>query len=262
MIKEIKPATGRSGSRRGKKEGRGNGEESFGNIIAALRKEKKLNQKQLASEISRDCARALGREPITDKAISKWERGDSLPDAQQFISLCRVLGISDVLAVFRGLKSGYDPFAGLNRLGRDRAEEYISLLCESQYFSTDLQQKQSCRQIPLYDLPASAGTGVFLDGSSYTMIDADETVPDAATFAVRISGDSMDPMFRDGQVVYVRQQQVLNSGEIGIFVLNGEAYCKKLDTENGAHLVSLNPKYKPIKLADGAELRIVGRVVG
>lgn len=77
-------------------------------------------------------------------------------------------------------------------------------------------------------MPASAGSGVFLDSDSYTLIDVDENVPEAATLAVRISGDSMTPLFNDGQIVYVHHQQELENGEIGIFVLNGEAFCKKL----------------------------------
>ena len=60
----------------------------------------------------------------------------------------------------------------------------------------------------------------------------------------------------------MRQQPELKSGDIGIFVLNGEAYCKKLETEGGVRLVSLNPMYKPIKVKYSYELRVVGKVVG
>ncbi|MBR4435909.1 MAG: helix-turn-helix domain-containing protein [Clostridia bacterium] len=233
---------------------------SFGEKLAVLRAEKKLKQKQIAEAISRDCER-WGKSTITDRAVSKWENGDSLPDAIQFISLCRILGITDVLKTFRGIESGSDPFAGLNKLGRERANEYIAMLNENAYFSHRVREVKRIRQIPLYDLPASAGTGVFLDGDAYTMIDADATVPETATFAVRLSGDSMTPAFSDGQIVYVRQQQELQSGEIGIFLLNGEAYCKKLDTEHGIKLISLNKKYPPIKIGENAEFRVVGRVV-
>ena len=234
----------------------------FGAKLAELRKQKRITQKEMAERISREGERLFGREAITDRAVSKWETGASLPDAQQFISICHILGVTDVLHTFRGLASSGDPFAALNKLGRERAAEYIAMLGENPHFSLKEHRELPIRQIPLYDLPASAGTGVFLDGSSYTMIDAEGYAASAANFAVKISGDSMMPMFEDGQIVYVRQQQELLSGDIGIFILNGEAYCKMLDTENGVSLVSLNPKYKPIKLTEGADLRIVGRVVG
>ena len=40
---------------------------AFGAFLAALRKEKQMTQKQLAEQLH-----------VTDKAVSKWERGDSL----------------------------------------------------------------------------------------------------------------------------------------------------------------------------------------
>ena len=90
--------------------------------------------------------------------------------------------------VFRSKECSEDPFYGLNRVGMERANEYISMLRENPSFSH--QAKITCirRQIPLYDMPASAGSGVFLDSDSYTLIDVDENVPEAATLAVRISG--------------------------------------------------------------------------
>ncbi|MBQ1684407.1 MAG: LexA family transcriptional regulator [Clostridia bacterium] len=235
---------------------------SFGERLAALRKSRGLNQQQVADEVSRECAILLGREPITNRAVSKWETGDSLPDAQQFICLMRLYGVTDIQFAFRGTPSANDPFLGLNKLGRERANEYIGMLSENPYFSVRPAKERGFRQIPLYDLPASAGRGVFLDGESYTMIDADDSVPEAATFAVRISGDSMAPLFVDGQIVYVHQQPELESGDIGIFLLNGEAYCKKFDQENGVRLISVNPKYAPIVPEAFSDLRIVGRVVG
>lgn len=55
----------------------------IGEFIAELRKEKNLTQAQLAEKLL-----------ITDRAVSKWERGKSLPDASIMIELCEILGIS------------------------------------------------------------------------------------------------------------------------------------------------------------------------
>ena len=55
----------------------------IGKFIAAKRKEKSLTQA--------DVAEGLG---ITDRAVSKWERGLSLPDASIMLELCSILGIS------------------------------------------------------------------------------------------------------------------------------------------------------------------------
>ena len=55
----------------------------IGKFIAAKRKDKSLTQ-----------AEVTGRLGITDRAVSKWERGLSLPDASIMLNLCRILGIS------------------------------------------------------------------------------------------------------------------------------------------------------------------------
>ena len=59
---------------------------------------------------------------------------------------------------------------------------------------------------------------------------------------------------------YVRA--ALESGRVGIFVLGGMAYCKRLHVdENGACLVSANPAYAPIALAPETEYRVCGEVL-
>jgi phage repressor protein C with HTH and peptisase S24 domain len=74
-----------------------------------------------------------------------------------------------------------------------------------------------------------------------------------------INGDSMIPRFIDGQIVFVKEQPTLNIGDIGIFVLNDDAYCKKLG--NG-QLVSLNNRYPPIPIHDFDSFAVLGRVEG
>ena len=55
----------------------------IGRFIAECRKKANLTQMQLADKLS-----------ITDKAISKWERGISMPDTSIMLELCDILGIS------------------------------------------------------------------------------------------------------------------------------------------------------------------------
>ena len=54
-----------------------------GMFISELRKEKSLTQAQLAEKLG-----------ITDRAVSKWETGRSLPDAAIMLELCEILGIT------------------------------------------------------------------------------------------------------------------------------------------------------------------------
>ncbi|MBE6687137.1 MAG: helix-turn-helix transcriptional regulator [Ruminococcaceae bacterium] len=55
----------------------------IGRFIAECRKQKNLTQMQLAEKLG-----------ITDKAISKWERGITMPDSSIMLELCSILGIS------------------------------------------------------------------------------------------------------------------------------------------------------------------------
>lgn len=64
--------------------------ESFGGFVAALRKEQGLTQKDLAEKLN-----------LTDKAISKWERGLSYPDISMLEPLADTLQVS-VLELLKG----------------------------------------------------------------------------------------------------------------------------------------------------------------
>lgn len=116
------------------------------------------------------------------------------------------------------------------------------------------------RSVLLYNLPVSAGPGVYLDDN-----DAEEiSIPDnektaSADFALRISGNSMEPKYHDGDVVLVEAADSVQIGELGIFILDGNGYFKMY---GGDTLVSLNPEYSDIMLRNYAESVCCGRVVG
>ena len=64
----------------------------IGKFISECRKKKNLTQEQLAEKLY-----------ITDRAVSKWERGLSLPDADKMLDLCNILDIS-INELFNGEK--------------------------------------------------------------------------------------------------------------------------------------------------------------
>ena len=224
--------------------------------LAKLRNEKGLTQTEVAGYISSHTGKQL-----TFRAISYWERGASSPSAEQFLLLCDLYGVRDVQSTFRGPDAGYSFFARLNELGKSRVEEYISMLAETAMFSEQEQVSGATRRrfIRLYDVSAAAGTGNFLDSDSYEDFEADKTTPADADFAVRVSGDSMIPRFVDNQIIFIKEQQWLDPGEIGIFALNGDSYVKKLGY---GELLSLNPLYEPIRLGESDSFHIFGKVVG
>lgn len=67
-------------------------------------------------------------------------------------------------------------------------------------------------------------------------------------FALRIKGNSMNPEMREGDVVIVRYQSTVESGDIAIVAINGDtATCKKVKfVDDGLYLISYNPEYQPM----------------
>jgi len=239
---------------------------SIGTTLTELRKSKKLMQKDVASKLS-----GYGFK-VGAKTIYNWEKGLAQPSIPHFLALCDMLDVDDVLWRFAGIRKG--PYAGLNADGRQKARDFIDLLflidmykdVPSDSVVPDIREiaddTETPRIIRLYDIPVSAGTGNFLDDSSFEDIEAPSYVPVAVDFALRVTGDSMDPLIKDGQVIWVKEQEVLDSGDIGIFSYSGDVYCKKL-IANGAraYLRSLNPAYEDIEIKEDFGFSTIGKVL-
>ena len=119
------------------------------------------------------------------------------------------------------------------------------------------------RKIKKFYLAASAGTGQYIDSDAYETIEVGDEVSSLADFGITIAGNSMEPQFVNGQTVWVHSQESLNAGEIGIFLYEGQAYCKKYMEQDGqVFLISLNPSYEPIPVNEDNGFHIFGKVVG
>lgn len=116
------------------------------------------------------------------------------------------------------------------------------------------------RPLPLFDLPVSAGVGVMLDtDTADEIMVSDNSRTREADFALRISGNSMEPRYRDGDILLVQETDTLEFGELGIFILDGNGFFKVF---GGDRLYSLNEDYGDILLKDFEDVRIAGRVIG
>ena len=116
------------------------------------------------------------------------------------------------------------------------------------------------RSISLFDMPVSAGSGVYLDDSSADKINIpDNDKTKSADFALRISGNSMEPKYHDGDILLVERADNFSVGELGIFVLDGQGYFKQY---GGDRLISLNPEFTDILLKDYSSVVCCGKVVG
>lgn len=101
---------------------------------------------------------------------------------------------------------------------------------------------------------ACAGNGFYFDDIPTETIEAPYL--EGAEFIVGVNGDSMEPTYKDGDLVYVEKRQIIETGEIGIFVVNNECFIKEAGEEG---LISHNPKYS---LIPGTEnIQCIGKVL-
>lgn len=150
--------------------------------------------------------------------------------------------------------------------------EAVKALYEQQFItssplSTEKQSDDnvidiSTRQLPLYLTSASAGLGQYIDNSDYKLIDVGPECPPQANFILRVQGDSMEPKFYNGDLLYIKQQPQVEDGEIGIFYLDGNVYVKRQEHRNGkCYLISLNPAYAPIEIGEYSSCTCYGKVL-
>lgn len=150
-----------------------------------------------------------------------------------------------------------------------RSREFLDLVVEKELSREDGEalptveeaEEERIITLPLYILPVSAGLGAMLDDVSYCeTVDVRATkVSLGADFALRVSGNSMEPKFEDGDIVLVKRQSEIEIGDLGIFIADGEGYFKRY---TGKYLHSFNPAYRDILISNFSEFRCCGKVIG
>ena len=127
-----------------------------------------------------------------------------------------------------------------------------------------LQQQLTIRSIPphfyaYYGRIAAAGTSVeFSDITAGVRAYPENEINKNADYVIGVNGDSMEPEYSDGDIVYVQKTDHIEVGDIGIFQKGNSIYIKKAG-ENG--LISLNSKYPPLT-ADDDRIIVLGKVLG
>lgn len=138
----------------------------------------------------------------------------------------------------------------------------VDMVLTAEYERVQEQEKPDIVKavsLRINDNRVSAGTGDMLDDYEHWDTVLVPLTPESrkADFVLRVDGDSMEPMFSDGDCVLVHRQECVEQGEIGIFCVNDNGYIKKLGKNV---LISLNKKYPEIRLDDSS--RCFGKVLG
>lgn len=234
---------------------------TMGARIRSAREQLGLYQSQLAIELNLTSGRI----------ISNWENDIARPDTDNIVKLCSILGVSVayLLGYYGGAPDGeesvnteeYEVIKNYRVLD-EYGKSLVNLVMNKEkerLVQTKTADRKKYRRIPYYDYSVSAGVGLFLeDTKSETIRVPLNADTENADYVIPVSGDSMEPLFTDGDRVCVKIQPVVNIGEIGIFLINGEAYIKKYEKNR---LVSLNPKYQDILFSKHDSIFCKGRVL-
>ena len=229
-------------------------------IINELKKEKGLTNLQLAKLSG-----------TTLSTIDKITAGiNQNPKFDTLKAICKVLGCSlndfedsPTVTTFSELeKTHIKKYRTLDEHGKKAVDCILNVEYERvESTRTPVIPISNIITLSEFEQPVSAGTGVYLGDGSQTIT---REVPNTeetrkADFILRVSGDSMEPKYSDGDRLLIKRQHDVGIGEIGIFILNNEGFVKKKEKDR---LVSLNPAYEDIIFNDEDSIECKGRVIG
>ena len=215
-----------------------------------------------------ELAKILG---VGKSTIANYEKGYRSPRQNTIFQLADVFNVSvdDLFPAINAETPSTSPVQAIyDQLTPPRQAKALTYLekqlLEQNEEETKKNEVSEVIQLYVYDYydhAASAGTGQYLNDVRVEQIELPIDVD--ADFVIPIKGDSMEPDYHDGDLVFIQTSVDLNNGVIGVFNYNGEAYIKQLviDTEQ-AYLHSLNPDYKDMPITPETDFRIIGEVVG
>ncbi len=231
----------------------------FGALIREYRINAGMSQEELGFMIG-----------VGKNAVGAWESGRSRPDLNSISDLCHILNIP--LAVFfgrteselKGLNRDFlYKFRKLNNYNKKVILHEMSALLELQEEYVKEETSETIhRKIKLFinDAVAAAGFSPELTETSgqYALFDPDPVVNEADE-VIRVNGDSMEPMYSDGDLVFVKHVPSVREGEIGIFIHHNAGYIKQY-MKDGLH--SINPDYPVMRFTQEDQITCMGKVLG
>ena len=249
----------------------------IGTKIKEYRLQRGLTQKELAVLVD-----------MGDTTIANYEKGFRTPKKNTLFKISSALSVT-IDDLFPPIHKADTPTASPDLLTQQITDKVVQLtpdnkkivlrtseeLLERQKANGEMYTEQNEEETKInevsekvvqlygydyYDHPASAGTGQYLNDVRVERIELPIDID--ADFVIPIKGDSMEPDYQDGDLVFIQTSVDLNDGVIGVFNYNGEAYIKQLVIdEDQAYLHSLNPAYKDMPITPETDFRIIGEVV-
>ncbi len=239
----------------------------FGEQLRRRREELNISRAELADRLG-----------VTRSAIGNYETGVSTPKEEVLLRIFDALNVDPNYLYRDSFRPAHafqcsdeerqlvEKYRRLSLTGRRTVYGLVEDLASWQTELEEGSAQGESRVIPLYSCPAAAGFAAPVFGEDYENITVTGDVPVGAELAVRIQGDSMEPLIADGSVVYVNHDP-LQSGDVGIFCVDGEMVCKQYhkDALGMVYLFSLNRRRADADVvlspAGGRSFNCFGRVM-
>lgn len=175
---------------------------------------------------------------ISQQTLSNWKLGRSIPKYDKLLKIAEYLGVN------------------------------IDFLTTGQLPKQEtVYKKKKPTKVPVVGaVPAGIPLEAIEEILDYEEI-SEETAKKGEYFGLKIKGDSMYPFIMEDDVVIVRKQNTIESGQVAIVMVNGdEATCKKVVIKNGGIvLVGHNPEFTPLYYSaeevETMPVRIIGKVI-
>lgn len=133
------------------------------------------------------------------------------------------------------------------------------------------KEKQVIETLPVKKIPVvskiSAGLPIYSEENliDYIYFATDKLNSDKEEFGLRVSGDSMDKIFQENDVVVVEKDSIVENGQLGVVMVNGYNATVKRVRYNKNQIIlipeSNNPEHLPQVYGEDDEVKIIGRVV-
>lgn len=231
----------------------------FGKMIDYLRAQRNLSMEAFGELVGKN-----------KSTISRWIKGTRFPTIEEAENIAEQFNLPLNVLLF-GAKDSENLFETYIRLEPLRQEKVIDFAdheLEEQNKVINLDDYNKKDGDPRVDETLegylSAGTGEYLNETVAEPIRIPKSIIPEHPYdmILQVNGDSMEPMFENGEYVFIHKTKEIRSGQIGVFIIDGESYLKKVYiNDDHLRLVSLNKEYEDLVFDSVNDINLIGTVV-
>lgn len=160
----------------------------------------------------------------------------------------------------------------IENMKRDKIVKLAKALRVSPSYIMGIEEEQpQLETLPVKKIPVvskiSAGLPIYSEENliDYIYFATNKLNSDKEEFGLKVSGDSMDKIFQNGDIVVVEKDSVVENGQLGVVMINGYNATVKRIRYNGDQIIlipeSNNSNHYPQVYGKDDEVKVIGRVV-